>query len=195
MPTFSASLKTNSWSASNPDGLPSSDRKRLSPPRPRQRKIEYIDWYPDQILRVIDLPVEIDPEGAVVGLETGMLKFELPKAAKQAKEAAAGGLTRPCRIGLGGRRMYMKTPQTIMAVAFVILVVLLFTSPRHRAPMYDASDEVTMQGVVQDVQQFYCPISGEEGTHLMLRTENGTIQVHVAPTRFLRDNRFRFQHR
>lgn len=81
----------------------------------------------------------------------------------------------------------MKTPQTIMSVALVILGVLLFTSPRHRAPMYDASDEVTVQGVVQDVQQFYCPISGDEGTHLMLRTENGTIQVHVAPTRFLRD--------
>lgn len=52
-------------------------------------KIEYVDWYPDQILRVIDLPVEIDPDGAVVELETGMLKFELPKAAKQVTEAAA----------------------------------------------------------------------------------------------------------
>jgi len=86
----------------------------------------------------------------------------------------------------------MQTPQTILAVAFVILVVLLFTSPRHRAPTYDASDEVTMQGVVQDVQQFYCPISGEEGTHLMLKTENGTVQVHVAPSRFLRNNNLSF---
>jgi hypothetical protein len=41
-------------------------------------------------------------------------------------------------------------------VAFVILVVLLCTSPGHPAPMYDASDEVTAQGAVQDVQQFYC---------------------------------------
>jgi|HubBroStandDraft_2_1064218.scaffolds.fasta_scaffold172535_2 hypothetical protein len=86
----------------------------------------------------------------------------------------------------------MKTPQTILAVAFVILVVLLFTSPRHRAPMYDASAEVTMQGVIQDVQQFYCPISGEEGTHLMLKTENGIVQVHVAPSRFLRNNNLSF---
>ena len=51
----------------------------------------------------------------------------------------------------------MKTPQTILGVALVVLVVLLFTSPRHRVPMYDASDEVTVQGTVQDVQQFYCP--------------------------------------
>lgn len=86
----------------------------------------------------------------------------------------------------------MKTPQTIMGIAFVILVVLLFTSPGHRVPTYDASDEVTVQGVVQDVQQFYCPISGDVGTHLIVKTENGTVQVHVAPTRFLRNNNLSF---
>jgi hypothetical protein len=49
----------------------------------------------------------------------------------------------------------MKTRQT-GRVAFVILEVLIFTSPGHRAPMYNASDEVTAQGAVRDVQQFYC---------------------------------------
>jgi len=87
----------------------------------------------------------------------------------------------------------MKTPQTIMTVALVVLVILLFTSPRRRAPKYDPSDEVTVQGAVQDVQQFYCPVSGEVGTHLMVKTENGTIQIHVAPTRFLRSNNLSFR--
>jgi hypothetical protein len=86
----------------------------------------------------------------------------------------------------------MKAPQTIMGVAFVVLVILLFTSPRQRTLVYDASDVVTVQGVVQDVQQFYCPISGEEGTHLTVKTENETVQVHVAPTRFLRNNNVSF---
>jgi hypothetical protein len=86
----------------------------------------------------------------------------------------------------------MKTPQTILGVAFVVLVVLLFTSPRQRAPAYDSSDEVSVQGIVQDVQQFYCPISGEQGTHLVVKTENGTVQVHIAPTRFLRSNNLSF---
>jgi hypothetical protein len=71
-------------------------------------------------------------------------------------------------------------------------VVLLFTSPRQRAPAYDSSDEVSVQGIVQDVQQFYCPISGEQGTHLIVKTENGTVQVHIAPTRFLRSNNLSF---
>ena len=86
----------------------------------------------------------------------------------------------------------MKTPQTILGIGLVVLVVLLFTSPRQRAPAYDSSDEASVQGIVQDVQQFYCPISGEQGTHLILKTENGTVQVHVAPTRFLRSNNLSF---
>ena len=86
----------------------------------------------------------------------------------------------------------MKTPQTIMGIALVVLVVLLFTSPRQRAPAYDASDVVTMHGIVQDVQQFYCPISNQQATHLILKTKNGMFHVHVAPTRFLQTNNLSF---
>jgi hypothetical protein len=86
----------------------------------------------------------------------------------------------------------MRTPQMVMGTAVVILVVLLFTSPRHRVPVYSTSNEAILQGVVQDVQEFYCPISGDEGTHLLVKTEDGTLQVHVAPTRFLRDKKLSF---
>jgi len=55
------------------------------------QKIEYIDSYPDQVLRLIDLPTEVDPERAVVELHAGMLKFELPKAAKRILESMATG--------------------------------------------------------------------------------------------------------
>ncbi len=43
---------------------------------------------PDQLLREIDLPTEIEPEGAMVELLPGILKFELPKAT-QAETTAA----------------------------------------------------------------------------------------------------------
>jgi HSP20 family molecular chaperone IbpA len=52
-------------------------------------KIEYTDWSPDQILRVIDLSTEVVPAGAVVELQTGLLKFELPKAVRKVKESEA----------------------------------------------------------------------------------------------------------
>ncbi len=87
----------------------------------------------------------------------------------------------------------MKIPQMIMGGALLVLVILLLThSPMQRRIAYSASDEIAVQGVVQDVQDFYCPISGDEGTHLLLKTEDGIFQVHVAPKRFLRGNNLSF---
>ena len=47
------------------------------------------DFYPDQILRSIDLSSEIDPRGTVIELQSGVLKFELPKAEKREAASAA----------------------------------------------------------------------------------------------------------
>lgn len=69
----------------------------------------------------------------------------------------------------------MRTPQIVMGTAVVVLVVLLFTSPRHWVPAYSASNERTVQGVVQDVQEFYCPISGDLGTHLCRFYQVGSL--------------------
>jgi len=44
------------------------------------------DQYPDQILRLIDLTTEVDPGRAVIELQAGMLRFELPKATKPIQE-------------------------------------------------------------------------------------------------------------
>jgi HSP20 family molecular chaperone IbpA len=47
------------------------------------------DQSPDQILRLIDLTTEVDPGRAVIELQTGMLKFELPTAATSHKGTPA----------------------------------------------------------------------------------------------------------
>jgi len=46
---------------------------------------------PDQLLRIVSLSSEVDPEGAVVELESGVLRLELPKMKikKAAKAATA----------------------------------------------------------------------------------------------------------
>ena len=66
-------------------------RREVAVTRNGDQRIEYIDSYPDQVLRLIDLPTEVDPERAVVELHAGMLKFELPKAAKRILEGMAAG--------------------------------------------------------------------------------------------------------
>jgi len=57
-------------------------RKKLAQPA-KSETAPASDFYPDQLQRTIDLPSDIDPEGTVVELQSGVLKFELPKVVKQ----------------------------------------------------------------------------------------------------------------
>jgi hypothetical protein len=77
----------------------------------------------------------------------------------------------------------------ITVVAFVLVIVLVLgNGPKQRAPKYNAATEVKVQGVVQEVQQYWCPINSDKGTHLMLKTDTSLLEVHVAPLRFLQGN-------
>jgi len=83
----------------------------------------------------------------------------------------------------------MRMLKILTVVAFVLVVILILgNGPKQRAPKYNAAAEVKVEGVVREVQQFWCPINGDEGTHLMLKTDTGILQVHVAPRRFLQGN-------
>ena len=83
----------------------------------------------------------------------------------------------------------MRMLKILTLVAFVLVVVLILgKGAKQRAPKYNAATEVKVEGVVQEVKQFWCPINGDEGTHLMLKTDTGILEVHVAPVRFLQGN-------
>lgn len=51
---------------------------------------------------------------------------------------------------------------------------------------YDKAAEVKVVGVVEEVQDFDCPVSNAEGVHVILRTADTRILVHVAPVSFLK---------
>jgi hypothetical protein len=87
---------------------------------------------------------------------------------------------------------------TIAAVA-VLAVLLLVLGVRFQRPLgqgaalYDPSQEVLLKGVVKEIKEFPCPVSeGEVGSHLLLQTANGVVQVHLAPGRVLRSQNLRF---
>jgi len=87
----------------------------------------------------------------------------------------------------------MRMLKILTLVAFVLVVILILgNGTRQRVPRYNAATEVEVEGVVQEVQQFWCPINDDEGTHLMLKTDAGILQVHVAPRRFLQGNGMSF---
>jgi len=64
-------------------------KKQVNATETEGGKLEYIDWNPDQILRVVDLPKPVRPEGAVIQLRAGLLQIDLPKVPKKAAQARA----------------------------------------------------------------------------------------------------------
>ncbi len=59
-----------------------------------------------------------------------------------------------------------------------------------RMPNYDASTEITLTGTVQDV--LHPQMGRMNGTHLLLKTETETIEVHVGPSNFVVAEGFTF---
>jgi DNA/RNA endonuclease YhcR with UshA esterase domain len=56
------------------------------------------------------------------------------------------------------------------------------------APKYDKSTEVKVSGVVTDVKDYDCPISGTLGAHVTIQPEQGpAIEVHVAATKYVKN--------
>jgi hypothetical protein len=51
---------------------------------------------------------------------------------------------------------------------------------------YDRAAEVTVIGTVDEVLDFDCPVTNTEGAHVVLRTADARIMVHIAPVSFLK---------
>ncbi len=87
----------------------------------------------------------------------------------------------------------MKRVVIIMAVLVVGGVAALVLLSRNQEPTtYDPAKETKISGTVKEVQEFYCPVTNDRGTHLLLQTDNGEMTVHVALTRYLRKQNIAF---
>jgi HSP20 family molecular chaperone IbpA len=64
-------------------------KKRTSGTKTERGTTEKTGSPPNQILEVVDLATEVIPEHAVVELQSGVLRFELPAAAKKRIKTAA----------------------------------------------------------------------------------------------------------
>jgi len=51
---------------------------------------------------------------------------------------------------------------------------------------YDRAAEVKVIGTVEEVLDFDCPVTNTEGAHVVLRTADARIMVHIAPVSFLK---------
>lgn len=80
-------------------------------------------------------------------------------------------------------------------VAIVAAAVLSWSLPataqppggrRGPGPRYDPSTEVTLSGTAQEVRDMPSPSTG---THIMLKTDSETVEVHLGPSSFLADQK------
>jgi len=89
----------------------------------------------------------------------------------------------------------MKTSRIIILILTVVAMVLMITpaaaaqkfAPGVSVPKYDPAAEATFKGMVEEVRDRQCPVSGGMGSHLILRlSADKTIEVHLASTKFVK---------
>lgn len=79
------------------------------------------------------------------------------------------------------------------ALAAVVLGLGLVPLAQAQRGMrnYDPKTEVTLKGTIEEVQQL-AGRNGRTGTHLLLKTDSGTMPVHVGPSSYIADKQFSF---
>src|SRR5947209_2852108 len=60
-------------------------------------------------------------------------------------------------------------------------------------PKYDIATEAKFRGVVEEVKDRECPISGGMGSHFVIKLDGKLVEVHIAPTKFVKSYEVAFQ--
>lgn len=74
----------------------------------------------------------------------------------------------------------------LMAGTAITLVSQEKNSPTQINYVYTPTSEQTMRGWVVETKDFHCPVSGTMGSHITVKNETSTIEVHLAPTSFMK---------
>ena len=83
----------------------------------------------------------------------------------------------------------MKSWQAIILVfAFAAASIAPAFAQKAAVPKYDVSTEAKFKGVIDEVKDRECPISGGMGSHFMLKLADGKVlEVHLATTKFVKN--------
>jgi DNA/RNA endonuclease YhcR with UshA esterase domain len=86
-------------------------------------------------------------------------------------------------------------PAVLLVVALGILIAPASFAQKANGdvPKYDMSQEAKFKGVVDEVHERTCPISGGMGSHLMVKIDNKIYEVHVASAKFVKSYDVTFQ--
>ena len=60
------------------------------------------------------------------------------------------------------------------------------SSAPHASYTYATASEQTMRGWVVETKDFQCPVTGTVGSHITVKNEISSVEVHLAPTSFMK---------
>jgi hypothetical protein len=78
----------------------------------------------------------------------------------------------------------MRSPAGVCLAALVLGPAVALG--QAKAPEYDVASEVTLRGEVSAIHESKVA-TDHPGLHLILQTEEGAVEVHACPVRFLRE--------
>jgi len=81
--------------------------------------------------------------------------------------------------------------KTLLAILLTLSLAVLCASaaaPKDPSvPKYNLATEGVYKGTVLEIRDRQCPVSGGMGAHVIMKlADNNTIEVHIAPTRFVK---------
>jgi DNA/RNA endonuclease YhcR with UshA esterase domain len=74
----------------------------------------------------------------------------------------------------------------LLSGAAITLVSQEKNSSTRESYTYAPANEQTMRGWVVETKDFQCPVTGTVGSHITVKNETGSIEVHLAPASFMK---------
>ncbi|MBZ5494381.1 MAG: hypothetical protein LAO76_25935 [Acidobacteriia bacterium] len=81
----------------------------------------------------------------------------------------------------------------LLSGAVITLVSQEKNSPTHVSYTYAPTSEQTMRGWVVETKDFECPVTGTVGSHITVKNETSSIEVHLAPASFMKQYEIKFR--
>lgn len=82
---------------------------------------------------------------------------------------------------------HIRIAVAVLALGFLNGAACSLIAQDKTPPKYDVAKQQTVEGFIQEVKDYNCPVTGTLGFHIKIKTSGGTLEVHLAPTAFLKD--------
>lgn len=89
------------------------------------------------------------------------------------------------------REAFMRRMSSLVLTFLTMFLTVSALSQTRGMRNYDLKTETTIKGTVEEVQQ-QTGRRGWSGIHLLVKTDAGTITVHVGPSSYVADKQFSF---